>query len=127
MPFISIDFGLIVQTLANILDNAMKYSTPDSPIEIKGRQVAQEVHIEIADHGIGIPELDLPHVFDKFYRIKRPDNVAGTGLGLSISKGIVEAHGGHIEAENSPGGGTIVRLTLPIGESGGDTAKKRDE
>jgi two-component system sensor histidine kinase KdpD len=127
MPFISIDFGLIVQTLANILDNAMKYSTPDSPIEIKGRQVAQEVHIEIADHGIGIPPHDLPHVFDKFYRIKRPDNVAGTGLGLSISKGIVEAHGGHIEAENSPGGGTIVRLTLPIGESDLVATEKSDE
>ncbi len=127
ISFISVDFGLIVQTLANILDNAMKYSPLDSPIEIKGRQVAQEVHIEIADHGIGIPPHDLPHVFDKFYRIKRPDNVAGTGLGLSISKGIVETHGGHIEAENNPSGGTIIRLTLPIGESGLDTTEKRDE
>ena len=127
MPFISVDFGLIVQTLANILDNAMKYSPPDSPIEIRGHQVAQEVYLEIADHGVGIPELDLPHVFDKFYRIKRPDNVAGTGLGLSISKGIVEAHGGHIEAENNPGGGTIIRIMLPIGESGSETMEKRDE
>jgi two-component system sensor histidine kinase KdpD len=124
MPFISVDFGLIVQTLVNILDNALKYSLADSPIEIKGRQVAQEVHIEIADHGIGIPQQDLPHVFDKFYRIKRPDNVAGTGLGLSISKGIVEAHGGHIEAENRPGGGTIIRLMLPVGESSPGATEK---
>jgi two-component system sensor histidine kinase KdpD len=116
MPFILVDFGLIVQALVNILDNALKYSPPDSPIEIKGRQVAQEVHIEIADQGIGIPEQDLPYIFDKFYRIKRPDNVTGTGLGLSISRGVVEAHGGRIEAENRVGGGTIMRVILPVGK-----------
>jgi two-component system sensor histidine kinase KdpD len=127
MPFISVDFGLIVQTLANILDNALKYSPPDSPIEIKAGQVAQEIYLEVADHGVGIPEPDLPHVFDKFYRIKRPDNVAGTGLGLSISKGIIEAHGGHVEAENNPGGGTIIRIKLPIGELGLGITEKRDE
>jgi two-component system sensor histidine kinase KdpD len=116
MPFILVDFGLIVQALVNILDNALKYSPPDSPIEIKGRQVAQKVHIEIADQGIGIPEQDLPYIFDKFYRIKRPDNVTGTGLGLSISRGVVESHGGRIEAENRVGGGTIIRITLPVGD-----------
>lgn len=115
-PFVSVDFGLIVQTLANIVDNGLKYSPADSPIEIRARQAGQELCIQIADHGIGIPEQDLPRIFDKFYRIKRPDNVTGTGLGLSISKGIVEVHGGHIKAENNPGGGTIITLTLPISE-----------
>jgi two-component system sensor histidine kinase KdpD len=124
MPYISVDFGLIVQTLANILDNAMKYSPPDSPIEIKARQLDGDIHIEITDHGVGIPEQDLPHVFDKFHRIKRPDNVAGTGLGLSISKGIVEAHGGHIKAEKGTDGGTIIRLTLPVGGPGAKTGVK---
>lgn len=123
MPYILVDFGLIVQTLVNILENALKFSPPDPPIEIKGRQVAGKVSIEIADHGIGIPERDLPHIFDKFYRIKRPDNVAGTGLGLSISKGIIEAHNGRIEAENRPEGGTIIRLVLPLNEQTGITEK----
>jgi len=118
LPFVSVDFGLMVQTLVNILDNALKYSPSDSPIEISGRRVAQQVEIEVADRGIGIPPEDLQRVFDKFYRVHRPDNVTGTGLGLSISKGIVEAHGGHIAAENRPGGGTIIRLTLPVAESG---------
>jgi two-component system, OmpR family, sensor histidine kinase KdpD len=118
LPFVSVDFGLIVQALVNILDNALKYSPPDSPIEISGRQVAQQVEIVVADRGIGIPPEDLQRVFDKFYRVHRPDNVTGTGLGLSISKGIVEAHGGRIAAENRPGGGTVVRLTLPVAESG---------
>jgi two-component system sensor histidine kinase KdpD len=114
LPFISVDFGLIVQTLVNILDNALKYSPDDSPIDIRVRQVGQEMQIDVADRGIGIPPQDLSHVFDKFYRIQRPDNVTGTGLGLSICKGIIEAHGGHISAENRPGGGTIIRIVLPL-------------
>ena len=116
LPFVSVDFGLIVQTLVNVLDNALKYSPDDSPIDIRARQVGQEMQIEIADRGIGIPPQDLSHVFDKFYRIQRPDNVTGTGLGLSICKGIIEAHGGRIAAENRPGGGTIIRLVLPVPE-----------
>jgi two-component system sensor histidine kinase KdpD len=117
IPFILVDFGLIVQTLYNILDNAMKYSPTDAPIEIKARQLNREIHIEITDHGIGVPEQDLANIFDKFYRIKRPDNVAGTGLGLSISKGIVEAHGGSIKAEKGTDGGTVIRIELPMGDS----------
>ncbi len=116
LPFVSVDFSLIVQTLVNVLDNALKYSPVDSPIEIKGRKVDHEVHMEVADRGVGIPPQDLLHIFDKFYRIQHPDNVGGTGLGLSICKGIVEAHGGHIAAENRPGGGTIIRLILPVSE-----------
>jgi len=114
LPYVSVDFGLIVQTLVNILDNALKYSPDNSPIDIRARQVGQEMQIEIADRGIGIPPADLAHVFDKFYRIQRPDNVTGTGLGLSICKGIVEAHSGRIASENRPGGGTIIRLFLPV-------------
>jgi two-component system sensor histidine kinase KdpD len=114
IPFIYVDTGLIVQTLVNLMDNAFKYSPPDSLIEIKGQHIADEVYIEITDQGIGIPAQDLAHVFDKFYRINRPDTVTGTGMGLSISKGIIEAHGGSIVAENRPGGGTIMRVKLPV-------------
>jgi two-component system, OmpR family, sensor histidine kinase KdpD len=116
LPFVSVDFGLIVQTLVNVLDNALKYSPDGSPIDIRARQVGREMQIEIADRGIGIPPQDLSHIFDKFYRIQRPDNVTGTGLGLSICKGIIEAHGGRVAAENRPGGGTIIRLVLPVPE-----------
>jgi two-component system sensor histidine kinase KdpD len=126
LPLVSVDFGLIVQTLFNVLDNALKYSPADSPIGIKARQAADGVHIEVADHGVGIPPQDLLHVFDKFYRIQRPDNVAGTGLGLSICKGIVEAHGGRIAAENRRGGGTIIRLILPMLEPNKSPKEKPD-
>ncbi len=114
LPFISVDFGLVLQTLVNVLDNALKYSPEGSTIEIKGLQVGPEIQIEIADRGIGIPTQDLLRVFDKFYRVQRPESVTGTGLGLFISKGIIEAHGGHISAANRPGGGTVIRITLLI-------------
>jgi two-component system, OmpR family, sensor histidine kinase KdpD len=114
IPFISVDFNLIVQVLVNILENAVKYSPPDSIIDITGSQNENEFEIDIADRGMGIPAQDLQHVFDKFYRVRRPDGVTGTGLGLAICKGFVEAQGGRITAENRPGGGTIIRLVLPI-------------
>jgi two-component system sensor histidine kinase KdpD len=117
LPFVAVDFGLIVQVLINILDNTLKYSPLGSPVEISGRQVAQQVEITVADRGVGIPSQDLQRVFDKFYRVQHPDNVAGTGLGLAICKGIVEAHGGHIMAENRPDGGTVIRFTLPMADN----------
>jgi two-component system, OmpR family, sensor histidine kinase KdpD len=117
LPLVSVDFGLLAHVMVNVLDNALKYSPQESPIEIRARQVGQQIEIEVADRGIGIPPEDLVRVFDKFYRVQRADNVAGTGLGLSICKGIVEAHGGHISAENRPGGGTVIKLTLPIYET----------
>ncbi len=115
LPFIQVDFGLFVQALVNIVDNALKYSPSDSIIEIKARCVQKEMQIEIVDRGTGIPEQDLPHIFDKFYRIQRPDNVSGTGLGLSITKGLIEAHGGRIGAKSQAGRGTVVSIILPVG------------
>jgi two-component system sensor histidine kinase KdpD len=70
--------------------------------------------IKIADRGEGIPPEDLTRIFDKFYRVQRPESVSGTGLGLSISKGIVETHGGRIFASNREGGGTILTVELPL-------------
>jgi two-component system sensor histidine kinase KdpD len=114
LPFVSVDSALIIQTLVNVLDNAISYSPANSPIEIKARLVQDKVVVEIADRGVGIPAQDLSRVFEKFYRVQQPENISGTGLGLSICKGFVEAHGGTITAENRPGGGTIVRFSLPL-------------
>jgi two-component system, OmpR family, sensor histidine kinase KdpD len=117
LPFVSADFDLVVRALVNILDNAIKYSPAGSLIEIKGYPADKVIKIEIADRGIGIPPQDLERVFDKFYRVHRQDKIPGTGLGLAIARGIIEAHGGRISAENRPGGGTIIRLSLPVAES----------
>jgi two-component system sensor histidine kinase KdpD len=116
LPFVSGDFGLLVQVLVNLLENAFKYSPPGSPVEVFGRRKGNLVEIEVADRGVGVPEQDLLRIFDKFYRVQRPGSVVGTGLGLAICKGIVEAHGGSIQAENRSGGGTIIKVALPVAE-----------
>jgi two-component system, OmpR family, sensor histidine kinase KdpD len=114
LPSVEVDSNLMAQVFVNILDNALKYSPDDTLIEISAKQLDQRLEIGIADRGIGIPQSDLPHVFEKFYRVQRKNNIHGTGLGLSICKGIVESHGGHISAENRSGGGTIIKLYLPV-------------
>lgn len=113
-PLLSLDFTLMVQVIVNLLENAVKYSAEGSYIEIKASMVASKTRLQILDRGDGIPSTDLSRVFDKFYRVQRPESVGGTGLGLSISKGIVEAHGGHIRALNREGRGTIIEVELPL-------------
>jgi two-component system sensor histidine kinase KdpD len=113
-PLIPIDFTLLVQVVVNLLENAVKYSPKGSLIEVSARLVEQKACLEIADRGVGIPPEDLTRVFDKFYRVQRPESVSGTGLGLSISKGIVEVHHGSIQARVREGGGTVVSVELPL-------------
>lgn len=117
LPLVPLDFVLLAHVLVNLVDNALKYSPPGSPVEIGVRLTESEALIDVADRGVGIPEEDLPRIFQKFYRVQRPSHVAGTGLGLSISKGLVEAHGGRIWAQNRPGGGIIVTLALPLAKT----------
>ena len=119
VQLVPMDFVLIVQVLINLIDNSLIYSPPDSPIDILAGRNSGEIMVQVRDRGIGIPPEDLEHIFDKFYRVKRPENISGTGLGLSISKGIIEAHGGRIWAinahPNSHHGGAIFSFTLPLG------------
>ncbi|MCG2786671.1 MAG: sensor histidine kinase KdpD [Anaerolineae bacterium] len=114
IPLVAIDFVLIVHVLNNLLDNALKYSPENSPLMINARHVEDEVQICVQDEGIGIPPDELERVFDKFYRVQRSSQAAGTGLGLAICRGIVEAHGGRIWAENYPSGGTAIYFSLPL-------------
>ena len=115
LQLISLDFALFVQALVNLIDNSVKYSSMDTSIEINVSQTNNEIKIEISDRGIGIPSEDLEKVFDKFYRVSRPESVNGTGLGLAICKGIIELHGGTIFAKNRAGGGTTISISLPKG------------
>jgi two-component system sensor histidine kinase KdpD len=120
LPLVPLDFVLFSRVLVNVIDNALRYSPSEKPIEIKARVTDHALEITVADRGEGIPVEDLERIFDKFYRVQRPDNVSGTGLGLSISKGIVEAHGGSIRAENRRGGGAIFTVRLPLEGTGID-------
>jgi two-component system sensor histidine kinase KdpD len=119
LPLVPMDFALMTRVLVNVTDNAVKYSPPGSPIEVETRVVAGHLEIGVSDRGVGIPREDLTRVFDKFYRVQRPGRVTGSGLGLSICKGIVQAHQGFIAAENRPGGGTTITISLPEREAGG--------
>jgi two-component system sensor histidine kinase KdpD len=113
LPMVRVDFVLMVQVLVNVLDNALKYSPPNEPIDIAAEQGRDVVCVRVDDRGPGIPSGDLDRIFDKFYRIERPGSVTGTGLGLSICRGILDAHGGRIWASDRPGGGTSVTVELP--------------
>lgn len=106
LPLIYIDLTLFSQVIINLLDNAIKYSPSGSKIEIRAYIKEDNVYITIKDYGVGIPEEELPYIFDKFYRASSASGKTGTGLGLPICKGIVELHGGTIHAESSEGGGT---------------------
>lgn len=115
LPMVLLDFVLVEQVLVNVIDNAIKYSPKDTQIDIDVTQTDKEITIQVSDRGIGIPKEDLDRVFDKFYRVSRPENVIGTGLGLAICKGIVETIGGKISATNREGGGTVITITFPKG------------
>jgi two-component system sensor histidine kinase KdpD len=114
LPLVPMDFVLIERVLVNVLDNAIKYSPAQAPIEIQARLTGNDLQINVLDRGPGIPVRDLERIFDKFYRVQRPGYVRGTGLGLSICKGIVEAHRGSIYAKNRPDGGAIITIVLPL-------------
>jgi two-component system, OmpR family, sensor histidine kinase KdpD len=114
LPIIVADSSLLVQAIVNLLDNAIKYSPPDSSVDINARVEADSIIVEIADRGEGIPPRDLDRIFEKFYRAQGVDKASGTGLGLSITRGIVEAHGGQVSAQNRLGGGMVFKIELPI-------------
>jgi two-component system sensor histidine kinase KdpD len=114
LPLINVDFVLIEQVVVNLLDNALKYSNPQSKIRIDLAKGSHGLTLSVSDFGIPIPEDDLERIFDKFYRVRAPRQVSGTGLGLAISKGIVELHGGRIWAENHSGSTVSISFLLPI-------------
>jgi signal transduction histidine kinase len=103
------------QVLLNVLSNACTYSSNDTSISIAITQQKEKTVLKIQDQGIGIPEQDLPHIFDKFYRVdkSRTRATGGTGLGLAIVKEIVELHGGTITISSQIQAGTTVTITLP--------------
>jgi two-component system sensor histidine kinase KdpD len=117
LPALKLDPVLFEQVLFNLLDNAAKYSPPDTAVKLFARRDETAVLVEVVDEGAGIPPSDLEHVFDKFYRVQATDRQrAGTGLGLAICRGIVEALGGTIHATNRrdrSGAMFVIRLPVP--------------
>ena len=116
LPQITGDRSRIEQVLMNIITNALKYTPDGGTIDIYSGSAGDFVWVKIEDTGVGIPEDDLEHVFDRFYRVDkaRSRESGGTGLGLPIAKEIVMMHGGDIQVESEQGRGTTVTVTLPV-------------
>jgi two-component system sensor histidine kinase KdpD len=116
LPLVEIDSLLIERVFANLLENAVKYTPPGTPIEISAASDQNELVVTVSDQGSGIPAGEEKRIFEKFYRVANEGNQGGAGLGLTICRSIVEAHGGRIWADNSSSGGAAFHFALPLTE-----------
>jgi two-component system sensor histidine kinase KdpD len=120
LPPVPLDYLQIDQVLTNLIENAIHYTGPGTPITVTAERSGSEVLVQVADHGPGIPPQDLERIFDKFYRVGpsglpgTEPRVQGSGLGLAVARGLIEAHGGRLWAANRPGGGALFTFTLPL-------------
>nr|MBQ4319427.1 HAMP domain-containing protein [Clostridia bacterium] len=116
LPMITADKEKIEQVVINIISNSIKYTPDGGLIILRARSDDESIFISVSDNGVGIPEEDLPRLFERFYRVEkaRTTDTGGTGLGLAIAKEIAEAHGGTIGIRSKVGSGTEVTIELPI-------------
>lgn len=113
LPLVPVDYVQMEQVFTNLVSNSLKYAPVNTVIRIRAQIEDESIHVQIRNQGPQVPPEHLERIFDKFYRITAADRVTGTGLGLSICKGIIEAHGGRIWAENVPDG-LAFNFTLPL-------------
>ena len=128
---VELDPDLIGQVFTNLIENAIRYTSVESPIEISVRADDEQMYVTVADYGRGIPTDELELVFERFHRVKQgvAENAAlateqGSGLGLAVCRGFVQAHGGRIWAENCKNGGAKFIFTLPLHTAEGVTREK---
>jgi signal transduction histidine kinase len=111
---IDADKERISQTIGRLLNNAIKFTNEKGRIKVIAKNLFNEIEIIISDTGIGIPETDLPYIFQKFYRVSRPGTeIPGTGLGLVFVKQIIDLHKGFITVQSEVGKGTTFAIKLP--------------
>jgi two-component system phosphate regulon sensor histidine kinase PhoR len=114
LPKVKMDVQRMEQVLVNLIHNAVKFTRPGGEILLLAEAGPGEVRFAVRDTGIGIPDEDVPRIFERFYRVDKSRTGSGTGLGLSIAKHIVEAHQGHIWVESIEGQGSTFIFTLPF-------------
>ena len=115
LPLVNVDAGLIELAIRQLLDNALKYSTPGSPLSVVARRSESALIIAVRDHGPGIPERHLARIFERFYRGPGAERKAiGAGMGLAITREILRAHDGDVSVKSKPGEGSEFSLSLPL-------------
>jgi two-component system sensor histidine kinase KdpD len=114
LPRVIVDPTLLERAIANLVDNALSFAPPDQPVRLEAATVGDEVHVRVVDAGPGIPVAERDRVFLPFQRLGDQPNGAGVGLGLAVAKGFVNAVGGELIVEDTPGGGCTMVVTLPI-------------
>jgi signal transduction histidine kinase len=110
---VDVDRPRIRQALANLLDNALKYTPRGGRVSIEARRSGGDVTVSVTDSGVGIPDDELPHIWTRLYRGDKSRSTRGLGLGLSLVKAIVEAHGGKVAVQSRPGEGSRFEIHLP--------------
>ena len=110
------------EVLGNLLSNAFKFTDPGGEVRVCAWDEGGRVHVEVSDTGVGIPEEQLPHIFEKYYQVGAEAKAQGSGLGLAIAKHVVDAHRGDITARSKVGEGTRFRFSLPHGDPAADGA-----
>jgi two-component system OmpR family sensor kinase len=108
------DADLLSLAVANLLDNALKYTPPGGRVEVRARESGGSVVVEVADTGQGIAADELLQVWEEMYRSPAARSVPGSGLGLPLVRAVVERHGGRVQADSRVGHGTVFRLVLPV-------------
>ena len=114
MPHPVIDRSGIESVLVNLIHNAIKYTDSGGRINVEAAKNGDAILISVADTGSGIPEDELPRIFERFYKVDRSRNSEGSGLGLAISKHIIVSHGGKIWVDSAEGKGSTFSFTLPL-------------
>ncbi|MFI6018431.1 ATP-binding protein [Streptomyces sp. NPDC051287] len=113
LPMVHVDRGLLERVVANVVENAVKYSPPNTPVLVKASSLADRVEVRVVDRGSGVPDEAKQRIFEPFQRYGDSPRGAGVGLGLAVARGFTEAMGGTLTAEDTPGGGLTMVLSLP--------------